>query len=91
MSSTTTVSTSDGQRVTVTLPVPGRHMALNAVTVLAAAVEAGAPVAGAVRALGGYQGVRGHRLVRHARASLFRACFAPNRDQARPSLRTPSA
>jgi UDP-N-acetylmuramate--alanine ligase len=70
MSSTTTVSTPDGQQVTVTLPVPGRHMALNAVTALAAAVEAGAPVAGAVRALGGYQGVRGRLTLRGDQAGV---------------------
>jgi UDP-N-acetylmuramate--alanine ligase len=70
MSSTTTVSTPDGQQVTVTLPVPGRHMALNAVTALAAAVEAGAPVAGAVRALGGYQGVRGRLTLRGTEAGV---------------------
>jgi UDP-N-acetylmuramate--alanine ligase len=70
MSSTTTVSTPDGQQVTVTLPVPGRHMALNAVTALAAAVEAGAPVAGAVRALGGYQGVRGRLTLRADQAGV---------------------
>jgi UDP-N-acetylmuramate--alanine ligase len=70
MSSATTVSTPDGQQVTITLPVPGRHMALNAVTALAAAVEAGAPVAGAVQALGGYQGVRGRLTLRADQAGV---------------------
>jgi UDP-N-acetylmuramate--alanine ligase len=70
MSSTTTVSTPDGQQVTITLPVPGRHMALNAVTALAAAVEAGALVAGAVRALSCYQGVRGRLTLRGDHAGV---------------------
>lgn len=59
MSSTSTVRTPDGQQVTVTLPVPGRHMAHNAVAALAEAVVIGAPVAGAVQALGSFGGVRG--------------------------------
>ncbi len=64
MSSTTTVSGPDGQQVTVSLPVPGRHMARNAVAALAAAVEAGTPVAGAVQALGSFGGVRGRLTLR---------------------------
>jgi UDP-N-acetylmuramate--alanine ligase len=67
MSSQTAVTTPDGRQVTVSLPVPGRHMAHNAVAALAAAAEVGAPVAGAVRALGDYQGVRGRLTLRGER------------------------
>jgi len=40
------------------LAVPGRHMALNAVAALLAAVEAGAPVQDVLDALAGFEGVR---------------------------------
>jgi len=40
------------------LAVPGRHMALNALAALLAAVEAGAPVEAVLDALAGFEGVR---------------------------------
>ena len=64
MSSTSTVIGPDGQQLTVRLPVPGRHMASNAVAALAAAVEAGAPATGAVQALGSFGGVCGRLTLR---------------------------
>jgi UDP-N-acetylmuramate--alanine ligase len=70
MSSTTTVSMPEGRQVKVSLPVPGRHMAGNAVAALAAAVEAGAPAAGAVQALGSFGGVRGRLTLRGDRAGV---------------------
>jgi UDP-N-acetylmuramate--alanine ligase len=70
MSSTTTASTPDGGQVTVGLPVPGRHMAHNAVAALATAVELGAPVDGAVQALAGFGGVRGRLTLRGDRAGV---------------------
>jgi UDP-N-acetylmuramate--alanine ligase len=70
LSSKTTVSGPDGQQVTVSLPVPGRHMAHDAVAALAAAVEAGAPVAGAVQALVGFGGVRGRLTLRGDQAGV---------------------
>lgn len=43
---------------TMRLSVPGRHMALNALAALLAAVEAGAPVDQVLDALAGFEGVR---------------------------------
>jgi UDP-N-acetylmuramate--alanine ligase len=43
---------------TMRLSVPGRHMALNALAALLAAVEAGAPVQDVLDALAGFEGVR---------------------------------
>ena len=43
---------------TMRLAVPGRHMALNALAALLAAVEAGAPVEAVLDALAGFEGVR---------------------------------
>ena len=43
---------------TMRLSVPGRHMALNALAALLAAVEAGAPVDEVLDALAGFEGVR---------------------------------
>ena len=43
---------------TMRLAVPGRHMALNALAALLAAVEAGAPVDGVLDGLAGFDGVR---------------------------------
>jgi UDP-N-acetylmuramate--alanine ligase len=40
------------------LSVPGRHMALNALAALLAAMEAGAPVDGVLEGLAGFEGVR---------------------------------
>lgn len=73
MSSETALSTPGGQQVTAYLPVPGRHMAGNAVAAIAAAVGAGAPapVAGAVHALGSFGGVRGRLTLRTDRAGVF--------------------
>jgi UDP-N-acetylmuramate--alanine ligase len=70
MSSKTSAITPDGQQVTVSLPVPGRHMAHNAVAALAAAVEAGAPVSGAVQALASFAGVRGRLTLRGDHAGV---------------------
>jgi UDP-N-acetylmuramate--alanine ligase len=70
MSSTTAASTPGGHQVTVNLPVPGRHMAHNAVAALAAAVEAGAPLAGAVQSLGSFRGVRGRLTLRADQAGV---------------------
>lgn len=47
-----------GQRVTMRLSVPGRHMALNALGALLAAVEVGAPLDGVLEGLAGFDGVR---------------------------------
>lgn len=59
MSSQATVTTPDGREVTVTLQVPGQHMAHNAVAALAAAAQAGVPAGAAASALGSFRGVRG--------------------------------
>jgi UDP-N-acetylmuramate--alanine ligase len=64
MSSQVTVTTPGGQQVTASLPVPGRHMAHNAVAALAAAVQAGATADAAALALSSYRGIRG-RLTQH--------------------------
>ena len=64
MSSRAAVTTPAGQQVTVNLPVPGRHMAHNAVAALAVAVHAGADAAAAALALSSYRGIRG-RLTEH--------------------------
>ncbi|ORV46924.1 UDP-N-acetylmuramate--alanine ligase [Mycolicibacter engbaekii] len=47
-----------GQRATMRLSVPGRHMALNALGALLAAVEVGAPLDGVLDGLAGFDGVR---------------------------------
>ena len=48
----------DGTSMVMTLSVPGRHMALNALGALLAAVEAGAPADGVLEGLAGFDGVR---------------------------------
>lgn len=47
-----------GDRVTMRLAVPGKHMALNALGALLAAVEVGAPLDGVLDGLAGFDGVR---------------------------------
>ncbi|MGI9125814.1 MAG: UDP-N-acetylmuramate--L-alanine ligase, partial [Mycobacterium sp.] len=48
----------EAHRRTMRLSVPGRHMALNALGAVLAAVEAGAPVEEVLDALAGFEGVR---------------------------------
>ncbi|WIM89179.1 UDP-N-acetylmuramate--L-alanine ligase [Candidatus Mycobacterium wuenschmannii] len=48
----------DGQVLAMRLSVPGRHMALNALGALLAAVEIGAPVDDVLDGLAGFEGVR---------------------------------
>ncbi|MGH8883644.1 MAG: UDP-N-acetylmuramate--L-alanine ligase [Egibacteraceae bacterium] len=64
MAATTTVAMPDGVCVRIELGVPGRHMAHNAVAVLAVAGVLGIDTAAAASALGRYGGVR-RRLTPH--------------------------
>ena len=59
MSTVTVVTAPDGRQLTVSVSVPGRHMAHNAVAAVAAAVAAGTPTRKAVQAISGFAGVRG--------------------------------
>ena len=62
--SVTTVRTAEIGEVTITLRVPGRHMAHNAVGALTVGVATGAAPAAMADALGGYRGIRRRFTVR---------------------------
>lgn len=70
MSSRAEVTAPDGQQLTIELPVPGRHMAHNAVAALAAAVEMGADASRAAHALGSYPGISGRLTLRGRTAGV---------------------
>ncbi|OZI28575.1 UDP-N-acetylmuramoyl-L-alanyl-D-glutamate--2,6-diaminopimelate ligase [Bordetella genomosp. 7] len=73
---------------TLALPVPGLHNLRNALAAIAAALAAGAPLAGAVRALAGFSAVAGRmqRVVLEDGAVLIDDTYNANPDSVRAAV-----
>ncbi|MEP7316185.1 MAG: Mur ligase family protein [Sphingomicrobium sp.] len=82
----------DGQTANVTLPVPGRHNASNALAAIAAATALGVPLADVAEALGRYEGLK-RRLetVGHANGVTVIDDFGHNPDKIAATLATLTA
>ena len=73
----------------VTLAIPGRHQALNAMAAIAAAREWRIDPAAAAAAIGAYRAAKGRMQVKTARAAtLLIDCYNANPDSARAALET---